>query len=96
MGDDAGMRLLLPVGRSGYAIIAGYLGLFSLIVIPGPLALIFGVLALRDIKKQKNSAYPKHGAGRAWFGIVMGAIATILILIFLVSALTGGGPEHSQ
>ena len=40
LGDDAGMRLLLPVGRSGWAIAAGYLGLFSLAVIPAPIALV--------------------------------------------------------
>src|SRR4051812_21407307 len=32
IGDDAGMRMLLPVGRSGWAIAAGYLGLFSFVV----------------------------------------------------------------
>ena len=29
IGDDAGIRMLLPVGRSGWAIAAGYLGLFG-------------------------------------------------------------------
>ena len=38
LGDDAAMRMLLPVGRSGWAIAAGYLGLFSLIVLPAPYA----------------------------------------------------------
>jgi hypothetical protein len=34
LGDNAGMRLLLPVGQSGWAIAAGYLGLFSLLCCP--------------------------------------------------------------
>lgn len=70
---EAGMRLLLPVGRSGYAIAAGYLGLVSVLLIPAPFAIIFGILAIRDIKKHKN----KHGLPRAIFGITLGAIFTI-------------------
>ncbi len=44
-------RLLLPVGRPASAIAAGYLGLFSFFpclgLVTGPLALVFGLLALR-------------------------------------------------
>src|SRR3954464_7889163 len=29
IGQDAGIRMLIPVGRSGWAIASGYLGLFS-------------------------------------------------------------------
>lgn len=77
---DAVMRLIVPVDRSGLAIAAGYLGLFSLIPIFGIFALITGVLALKDIKK-----YPdKHGKGRAWFGIIMGSLATLICLLGLL------------
>src|SRR3954471_11457956 len=31
IGQNAGIRMLLPVGRSGWAIAAGYLGLFSVL-----------------------------------------------------------------
>src|SRR5262249_26728234 len=44
LGDDPGIRMLLPVGRSGWAIAAGYLGLISVLCIPSPLALIAGIL----------------------------------------------------
>lgn len=71
---DAVMRMLLPVGRSGYAIAAGYLGLVSVLVIPAPLAVLFGILAIRDIKKNTH----KHGMIRAIFGITIGAIFTVL------------------
>jgi hypothetical protein len=72
--------MLLPVGRSGLAIVAGYAGLFSLLVIPAPLALLFGILAVVDIKRHPH----KHGMGRAIFGTVMGAIGTTLLLIIIV------------
>lgn len=81
---DAVMRMLLPVGRSGYAIAAGYLGLVSVLVIPAPLAVIFGILAIRDIKYNPH----KHGMGRAIFGIIMGAIFTLLYAyVFITSFL---------
>lgn len=86
MGDDAGMRMLLPVGRSGWAIAAGYLGLFSLIVIPAPVALIVSIIAILDIRKSKKTPHPKHGMGRAIFGLIAGAAGTLLIVAVLISA----------
>jgi uncharacterized protein DUF4339/uncharacterized protein DUF4190 len=80
LGDDAAMRMLLPVGRSGWAIAAGYLGLFSLIVLPAPLALVVSIVALWDIRRSKSSPHPKHGMGRAIFGLVMGVLGTLVIL----------------
>jgi len=80
LGDDATMRMLLPVGRSAWAIAAGYLGLFSLIVLPAPLALIVSIIALWDIHRSRSSPHPKHGKGRATFGLVMGTLGTLVIL----------------
>jgi len=40
LADDAGMRMLLPVGRSIWAIASGYLGLISVLLVPGPLAVL--------------------------------------------------------
>lgn len=81
IGDDPGMRLLLPVGRSPWAIVAGYLGLISVLCIPAPFALGFGVLAVIDIKKHPD----KHGMGRAIFGIIMGALGSIGLIGILVA-----------
>ena len=75
LGQDAGMRMLLPVGRSGYAIAAGYLGLFSLLIFPAPLALLFGIIAVVDIRKHPS----KHGMGRAVFAIGMGTLGTVAL-----------------
>ena len=83
LGDDAGMRVLLPVGRSGLAIIAGYLGLFSPIIIPAPLALLFGILAVIDIRKHPD----KHGMGRAVFAIIMGIIFSIPLIMMIIGAM---------
>ena len=79
------MRLLLPVGRSGWAIAAGYAGLFAFVVVPAPLALVLGVVAVMDIRKHPD----RHGMGRAIFGLVAGGLGSVVLLIGLV-ALAGG------
>ena len=75
--NDPAMRVLIPVGRSGFAIVAGYLGLVSVLGFPAPFALLFGILALRDIKQHPE----KGGKGRAIFAIVMGAVFSILLVV---------------
>ena len=59
LGDNAAMRMLLPVGRSGWAIAAGYAGLFSVLFVPAPVALILAILAIRDLRRHRE----KHGWG---------------------------------
>lgn len=78
--DSTAMRMLLPIGRSGLAIAAGYAGLFALLVVPAPIALLLGILAVRDIKRHPS----KHGMGRAVFGIVMGLLGSAVLIWLLV------------
>ncbi len=85
MEDDPLVRMLLPVGRSIWAIAAGYAGLFAVLIFPAPLAIVLGVLAIRDIKKHPK----KHGMGRAVFGLVSGIICTIPWFIFIGLLLFG-------
>jgi hypothetical protein len=80
LGDNEGMRMILPVGRSGWAIAAGYLGLFSVLGCAGPFALIVSIIAIMDIKKHPD----RRGMGRAIFGLVMGALGTIMLLLFII------------
>jgi len=80
LGDDPAVRWLLPVGRSRWAIAAGYLGLFSLLLVFGPLAIGAGILALREIKRKPGL----HGKGRAFFGIIAGSLATCLLVLLLL------------
>lgn len=71
---------LLPTGRSGWAIGAGYAALLAWLVWPlGPVALACGLLALRSIRRDGS-----HGAGRAWFGIVVGALSSIALVAGIV------------
>ena len=75
------LALVVPIGRSGWAIAAGYFGLLSLVFFMAPFAILFGVLAIRDIKK--NPA--KLGLVRAWFGIIAGTISILCWGSFFLS-----------
>ena len=65
---------------SGYALASVILGLLSFSLCLAPLALIFGVLAVKDIRNNSD----KHGIGIVVFGILMGAIFSILGLFLLM------------
>lgn len=80
-GNNAFARMLLPIHRSPWAIAAGYLGLFAIIVYPAPLALIAGIVAVRDLRRHPE----KHGMGRAVFGILAGAVGSAFLLNILLT-----------
>lgn len=63
--------------------------MFSLIVLPAPISLLVSIIAIRDIRKSKGSAHPKHGMGRAIFGLIMGILGTTLILSALLFSAKG-------
>jgi hypothetical protein len=78
--------MLLPVGRSPWAIIAGYAGLFAVLCFPAPIALVLGLIAIRDIKRHPD----RHGMGRAIFAVVMGTLFTILLIVSLIGIAASG------
>ena len=78
--------MLLPVGRSGWAIAAGYVGLISVVLVPAPVAIILSIIAIRSIKKSKATDHPKHGMGRAIFGLVMGILFTIVLAVLVIGS----------
>jgi len=75
-GQDPTMRLILPVGRSLWAIAAGYCGLISILGCPAPFAIILAMIAMHDIKRHPE----KHGMGRAIFGLLMGCLCTAAMI----------------
>lgn len=84
-GEDPMLRAVLPVGRAPRAIIAGYLGLFAILGIFAPFALILGILALRDLREKPGTL----GKGRAIFAIVMGSLFTLLYAAAFIAAALG-------
>lgn len=83
IGDDPAMRLILPVGQSTWAIVSGYLGLFSVLCLPAPFALFTGIMAIREIRNNPK----KHGWGRAIFGVVMGGLGTLGMIAAVIIAI---------
>lgn len=73
-----------PVQTSGLAIaslVCGILGFLFLAVVFGPLAIIFGGVALSKIRKNPEI----KGRGLAVAGLVLGIVATIIILVVLAA-----------
>lgn len=92
LADDPAVRMLLPVGRSGLAIAAGYAGLFAVIPFLAPIALLLGILAIRDLRKNPE----KHGMGRAIFGLAMGIVFTLLLVVGLIGGLIAAMVESGM
>jgi hypothetical protein len=72
---------LLPIGRSGWAIAAGYLGLLSCVPVVGLVfaiaAIVTGSLALRNCQRNPELG----GRGRAIFGVVAGSLVFVLQIV---------------
>lgn len=83
---DPSMRFVVPLNTSPLAILAGYLGLVSVLCVPAPFALILGIIALQQLKKTPK----RDGKGRAIFAIVMGAIFSIPLVIGLIGFAANG------
>jgi hypothetical protein len=80
---DRSLEWLIPVGRTGLSIAAGYAGLVALLCFyTAPIALILGVFALRGLRGS-----PLGGRGRAWFGAIVGGLGTALILVLVVLSI---------
>jgi len=75
-GPSAVERAILPVGRSGWAIAAGYAGLLSILILPAPLALGLGIVAAIDLSRHPE----KHGWGRTVFGLLAGLAGTVALV----------------
>ncbi len=79
--DNIGIRLLVPYKVSGLAIAAGYLGLFAVLLLPAPLALVVGIAAVAQLRRNPE----KHGMGRAIFGVVMGVLGTAGLIYTIIT-----------
>jgi hypothetical protein len=86
--DEAEEKLgyLIPINATLLSIIAGYMGIFSILVVPAPIALILGIIALRDIKKRRAQGKKIGGRGRAIFAVVMGILSPIVFVLFIIFA----------
>src|SRR5262249_53592077 len=67
------LALVVPVNTSVWAIAAGYLGLFAVLLIFAPPALFCGIMAVLSLRRNKGM----RGHVRAWLGIAMGLLGTV-------------------
>jgi hypothetical protein len=80
---DRSVEWLIPVGRTGLSIGAGYAGLVALLCFYfAPIALVLGVLALRGLRDS-----PLGGRGRAWFATIVGGLGTLLLAVLIVMSV---------
>lgn len=73
-GDDALTRALIPVNVPSIAMVAGYLGLLSILIFPAPGALIAGIVGVVHLRKHPE----KSGMGRCITGIVLGLLFSVI------------------
>ena len=83
-GSD-GLTGILPTHTNGWAIAAGYLGLFSLLALPGPFAAACGIIALKKLRLNPD----QRGHVRAWIGIVLGSLGSLGLVIGIISMIAG-------
>lgn len=83
-GVDPALRMVVPIGVTPWAILSGYLGLLAFLGgLTGPFAVLTGILALRAIRKNPQLG----GSVRAWVGIALGTLGTLMFLLILVVLL---------
>ncbi|MCX6343530.1 MAG: DUF4190 domain-containing protein [Armatimonadetes bacterium] len=78
--NESKKKYLIPVDVSSLAMMAGYMGLFSIFLLPAPISLLIGILAIYDLERNPG----KNGKGRAIFGIVMGAVGTVFLVLVVL------------
>lgn len=85
------MSTIIPY-KNGLALTAYYLGVFGLIpvlgLILGPLALIFGIIGVKNVRRNPQV----KGSGHAITGITLGSIAIAInwgfVLLMIIGALS--------
>jgi hypothetical protein len=71
--------VFVPAGWSGWAVASGYLALLSILGYPAIASVIVSLIALFDLRRHPE----KRGQRRAWFGLVMGALGTVAVVLIV-------------
>lgn len=77
--NNEALSLLIPIGQSGWAIAAGYLGLFSLLL--WPLGFVAVLASYKALSRRRTGA----GMVRIVTGFVGGAVGICISLLILVA-----------
>lgn len=80
---DRGLEMVIPINRSGWALAAGYVALFSIpFVFLAPIGVALGIVGLVDLKKNPSRA----GRGRCWFAVIYGGLTMVLVAVVLIAS----------
>ncbi len=80
--DDPGIQIIFPY-KNPYALVAYYLGIFSLIPFIGfPMGIAALILGIKGLKWAKQNPQAK-GKAHAWVGIIMGGFFGFLYLVLI-------------
>ena len=80
---------LLPVRRSGWAIAAGYLGLFSIIPLVSYVGLAVSIYATMHLKRHPD----KLGWGRVTTGLALSGLFSIFYTVSIYQLFSGPAPH---
>jgi hypothetical protein len=87
-GPDPALSMIVPIGATPLSIATSYLGLFGLLCLPlGPIALIAGIFALKEIKNDPRQK--KGGSVRAIVGMILGGLGTVALVLVAIAMATG-------
>lgn len=91
--QPSGLEKLIPT-KNPFALAGYYVSVFSLIpcagLVLGPLAIIFGVLGIGQVKRIRGLP----GTGHSITAIVLGSITLIANLVAIVFILSAGTPSE--
>ena len=82
-GDDAAMKVLIPLAVDPVCLLAGYLGLLSVLVIFAPFAIGFGIWGLIRLRSTPD----QRGHVRAAIGIGGGCIGMLLFVGIIIGSV---------
>jgi hypothetical protein len=78
------------------ALVLGIAGaVLCFVFVPSILALIFGLVAARDIKRSAAAGVPKAGAGMARAGWILGLVGLVVGVVFVIIAVATSEDDTS-
>jgi hypothetical protein len=69
-----------PIPGTRLAVTAAWTAALGILVVPAPVAVVLGGLALHDLRRHPG----KLGWGRAWFAVIFGGLITVALVAGLI------------
>ena len=86
----------IPFGTNGMAIASMVLGIVWIYWLGSLLAVIFGHIALHQLKQRERIGAPQNGKGMAVAGLVLGYIGLAIFAVFVVLVAVAAGTSGTS